>query len=97
MIKKSRLFLVLTGDRRGVHEGLHDLRIHVDPQVLLLDDSSIPSINAFFDPLSEDILHGRVDHVAEPLLWELLPLLLVRQEGKAFWMLGDELLDLLDG
>ena len=47
------------------------------------------------DPGCKDIWQRGVDDVAEPLLWQLLPLLLHGQVVEALWVLCDEVLNLL--
>ena len=88
--------MLLTGDCSGVHECCHDVWVHVDAEVALLDDGGVPVVNPFLHPSREFIFGGGVDDVAEPLLWQLLPVQLIGQVLEALVVLGDEVLDLLD-
>ena len=59
----------LTADGGGVLEGGEDGWVHVDAEVLLLDNTRIPLVDPLLDPEGEVIGGGGMHDVAEPLLW----------------------------
>ena len=75
---------------------MHNGRVEIDAEVLLLDDAGVPRINALLDPVGELIRHGGVDDVGQPLLWKLVPVQLIGEILEALRVLGNELLNLLD-
>ena len=86
----------LTADGGGAEEGLHDGRVHVDAKIFLLNQACVPSLDSLLDPLSKEVINGGVDDVAQPLLWQLVPLLLLWKVLEAFRVSGDELFHLFD-
>lgn len=42
--------LELTADGSAIEEGLHDIHIHIDRQLLLLDNALIPLDDSLLDP-----------------------------------------------
>ena len=74
---------------------MHNGRVQIDAEVLLLDDAGIPRINALLDLVGELIWYGGVDDVGQPLLWQFVPVQLVGEILEALSVLGNELLNLL--
>jgi len=58
----------LTADGGAVGKGLHDVRVHVNRQVLSLDNLDVPCLNPFFDPLLEWFTDASEDDVHHKLL-----------------------------
>lgn len=69
----------LTADFGGGEEGVGHGCIHSDHVALLLGDRLVPLCDHALDPVEEGLLDDRGDHVADPLLGDLLDLLRVGQ------------------
>ena len=87
---------MLTANSCWGHESLHNLRIHIHTQILLLDNPGISLVDTLFYPTRECVINSSVDDVAEPLLWKLIPLLFLWQILHTYAELGDKILYLLD-
>ena len=68
---------VLTADLGGGAEGLGDLGIHADHEVLLFDDLLVPDLNLLLHPLVEVGPNHGGANVADPVLADLVDLLRV--------------------
>ena len=69
--------LLLTAGLGGGLEGLEDLRVHLDVQVLLDGDLLIPLLDPVLHPAGEHALQHRGADVANPILGDLADLLRV--------------------
>ena len=69
--------LLLTAGLGGGLEGLEDLRVHLDVQVLLDGDLLIPLLDPVLHPTGEHALQHRGADVANPILGDLADLLRV--------------------
>ena len=87
----------LTAYCSAVQEGSHDVRIHVDSQVLLLNNLLVSLPDLLLDPRGKRLPCACVDDVRQELLRQLLDLLLYREVLEAGRVLVHEDLHLLDG
>ena len=75
----SVAYLVLTADVDGVVEGIGNLGVHFDEQLLLDRQVLIALRNLLAHPLAEAVAHDRIDDVDEPGSRRLV------QTGTSFW------------
>ena len=87
---------LLTGDGGAGEEGLVHLRVHVDPELVLLHELLVILLNLLVDPVAEDVAQDRVRHIADPILGEPVHFLLDGKVGESVWVVADEVVDLLD-
>ena len=77
---------MLGGHMLTGHEGGIDLWIHIDGEVLVLDDLGVTLVDLAVDPLFEDGTNDGVDNVGDVLPRQLLHLtLLRRQRPRHIW------------
>ena len=75
---------------------MHDLRIHVDAEILQLDNAGIPLLDSLLDPIREDILNCSMDYIAKPLFGKFIPLLFFWKIWHALRVQSNEFPDLFD-
>ena len=86
----------LTGDESRGLEDLEDLRIHEDLLCFLALGMLIPSFDKVMDPLFEVIAQESVEHVDQPLSWDLVQFSSVRKILVELWFFTELLHHLLD-
>ena len=87
----------LTAYCSAVQEGSHDVRIHVDSQVLLLNNLLVSLPDLLLNPRGKRLPCACVDDVCQELLGQLFPLLLNRKVVEAGWVPLNEGFHLFDG
>ena len=70
---------VLTADIDRAAEGLGDLRVELNHQVSLVRKLFVSLLDRLGDPLPERLPDHRVDHIDDPLPWQLSHVALVGQ------------------
>ena len=61
----------LTADGSAICENCSNLGVKVNHEISLNSDSLVPGLNLFSDPVFEGIPDERIDHVDQPLFWNL--------------------------
>ena len=90
-------FKLLTADSCRVGERLIDVRVHLNKQVLGRRHRVVSFLDLSRDPVSEWLANYGGSHVAYPLFWKTLDLLMFLGEVlEAYWVIIEKGQDIFD-